>query len=221
MHPTGPQPPKVYWVRRALVLGVIVLLLVAVAWLLGGRGGAATGALSGPSASPSPSHPAATSHAPTPTPTTATSRAPSPSASTTRSAAPTAVATPACTTSQLTVTASTDAASYPVGATPHLRMRIENTSGKACTRDLGAAQNELVITSGSAHVWSSDDCNPGGTPQVETLTPGQSYSVAVTWLGKLSQPGCPATQPSATKGTYRLVGRNGTIHSTPATFSLT
>jgi hypothetical protein len=174
MHPTGPQPPKVYWVRRALVLGVIVLLLVAVAWLLGGRGGAATGALSGPSASPSPSHPAATSHAPTPTPTTATSRTPSASASTTtRSAAPTVAATPACTTSQLTVTASTDAASYPVGATPHLRMRIENTSSKACTRDLGAAQNELTITSGSAHVWSSDDCNPGGTPQVETLAPGQ------------------------------------------------
>jgi hypothetical protein len=108
-----------------------------------------------------------------------------------------------------------------VGATPHLRMRIENTSSKACTRDLGAAQNELTITSGSAHVWSSDDCNPGGTPQVETLAPGQSYSVAVTWLGKLSQPGCPANQPNATKGTYKLVGRNGTIHSTPAAFSLT
>jgi hypothetical protein len=100
-------------------------------------------------------------------------------------------------------------------------MRIENTSAKACTRDIGAPQNELVITSGTTRVWSSDDCNPGGTAQVVTMTPGQSYSVSVTWLGHLSQKGCPANQPTAGKGTYKLTARNGGVTSAPATFALT
>jgi hypothetical protein len=100
-------------------------------------------------------------------------------------------------------------------------MKIQNTSTTACTRDIGAAQNELVITSGTVRVWSSDDCNPGGTPQVVTMAPGQSYSVAVTWLGRLSQKGCPANQPIASKGTYKLTGRNGDVTSPPAVFALT
>jgi hypothetical protein len=119
------------------------------------------------------------------------------------------------------VTASTDAASYPTGSTPRLRMKIENSSSRACVRDVGAPQNELVLTSGSVRVWSSDDCNPGGTPQVVTMAPGQSYSVSVTWLGHLSKKGCPANQPMAAKGTYKLTGRNGDITSAPATFALT
>ena len=127
----------------------------------------------------------------------------------------------ACTKSQLAVTASTDAASYPTGSTPRLRMKIENTSSTPCTRDIGASQNELLITSGTARVWSSDDCSPGGGSQVVTMAPAQSYSVAVTWLGKLSKKDCPANQPSATKGTYKLTGRNGDVTSAPAVFALT
>jgi len=81
--------------------------------------------------------------------------------------------------------------------------------------------NELVITSGDTRVWSSDDCNTAGSSQVATLQPGQSYSVSVTWLGRLSEKGCPADQPLAQKGSYKLVGRNGDITSAPAAFSLT
>jgi hypothetical protein len=100
-------------------------------------------------------------------------------------------------------------------------MKIQNTSQTACKRDIGADKNELIITSGSAHVWSSDDCSPGGNAQIETIAPGQSFSVAVTWLGRLSQPSCPTNQPAASKGNYKLVGRNGTVSSSPAVFSLT
>jgi hypothetical protein len=100
-------------------------------------------------------------------------------------------------------------------------MRIQNTSSKPCRRDIGAAQNELLITSGSTRVWSSDDCNPGGAAQVQTIQPGQSYSVTVTWLGKLSKKGCPTDQPEAQAGSYKLTGRNGDVTSKPATFALT
>ena len=214
MHPTGPQPPGVYWFRRVLVLLVLLVLLLGVRWLLTGRSGGT------PVASPT------TTTSPPASPSVSTSSPQSPSmpaspTTSTTAARPTSTAAPACTKAQITVTASTDAASYPVGSTPHLRMKIQNTSSTACTRDIGAAQNTLIITSGTVRVWSSDDCNPGGTPQVVTMTPGQSYSVSVTWLGRLSQKDCPANQPIASKGTYKLTGRNGDVTSAPAIFALT
>jgi len=205
MHPTGPQSPGVYWVRRAAVLVVLLVLLLGVRWLLTGRGGGT------PAATPTPSPSQSSSSSQSSTPTTSTSTSPK----------PTSTGTVACTKSQISVTASTDAASYPVGSTPHLRMKIENTSSTPCTRDIGASQNELLITSGTARVWSSDDCSPGGGYQVVTMAPAQSYSVAVTWLGKLSKKDCPANQPSASKGTYKLTGRNGDVTSAPAVFALT
>ena len=61
----------------------------------------------------------------------------------------------------------------------------------------------------------------GGASQVVVLGPGESYSVGVTWLGRLSQKGCPADQPIASAGTYKLVGRNGGLSSDPAVFALT
>ena len=208
MRPVGPQSPGTYWLRRLLVLAVVVALLLGVRWLL-------TGGDAEPAAGGSPS----------PSPSASATETPAPSESPSASPTATGSATPApdgqCADSAIAVTASTDAASYTVGSTPRLRMRIENTSGTACKRDVGAAQNELVITSGSTRVWSSDDCNPGGDPNVVTLEPGQSYSVSVTWLGNLSQKGCPADQPLAEAGTYKLTGRNGEVTSEPAVFALT
>jgi hypothetical protein len=212
MHPVGPQSPGTYWLRRLLVLAVVVALLLGLRWFLTGRDSDPAGE---PSAGASPSA------SPTATPTETQSSSPSATPSTTASASATAAPDGQCADSAITVTASTDAASYTVGSTPRLRMRIENTSDAACKRDVGAAQNELVITSGSTQVWSSDDCNPGGDPNVVTLDPGQSYSVSVTWLGRLSQKGCPADQPLAEAGTYKLTGRNGEVTSEPAVFALT
>jgi len=204
LRPVGPQSPGVYWVRRLVVLLVVLALLLGIRFLLF-RGDSTTTATPEPSTSPT------ASTTPEPTDTGSPSAEPT----------PTATAVPACKDSQITVTASTDAATYTVGSTPRLRMRIQNTSDTACRRDIGAAQNELLITSGSARVWSSDDCNPGGTAQVVTLKPEQSYSVSVTWLGRLSAKGCPADQPLAEAGTYKLTGRNGDVTSDAAVFSLT
>jgi hypothetical protein len=216
LHPVGPQSPGVYWFRRIIVLVVVVALLVGVRWLLTGRSGDGSSSAAGPTTSPTASP--TTSPSTTPKPTTSPTTKPSSSPTTKPS---TSAGVAACKDSAITVTASTDAASYTVGSTPRLRMRIQNTSDTACKRDVGAAMNELLITSGSARVWSSDDCNTAGTQQVATLQPGQSYSVSVTWLGRLSAKGCPADQPLAQKGSYKLTGRNGEIVSQPAVFALT
>ncbi len=215
LHPVGPQDQGVYWVRRALVLVVVLTLLLGVRWLLTGRGSSPDPGAAGPTSSPT-----AQSSPPAASPTTSASTKPTASSS----AKPSASASggvPLCADSDIAVTASTDAASYPVGATPRLRMRIANSSTVACRRNIGADVNELVITSGATAVWSSDDCNPDGNAQLATLAPGQSYSVSVTWLGRLSAKGCPASQPLAQKGTYKLVGRNGDVASPGAVFVLT
>ena len=216
MHPRGPLPPGVYWVRRVVAVLVIIAVVLAARW-------AYHRVRSTPSASPTASPTASVtttptaSHSATPTvshsatPTASHSPSPSPSASTLRS----------CANSDIRVTASTDAATYVVGSTPKLRMRIQNVSSTPCRRDLGAAANELLITSGTAHVWSSDDCNPSSTSDIQTMPPDQSFSVSVTWLGRLSAKGCPANEPYAQPGSYKLVGRNGSVSSTPAIFALT
>jgi hypothetical protein len=108
-----------------------------------------------------------------------------------------------------------------VGATPRLRLKVTNTGKVACTRDVGSPQNELIIKSGGNPVWSSDDCNPGGNPEVVTLKVNGSWSVDVTWPGRYSKPSCPTNQPVAAAGSYTLTGRNGTITSKPSSFSLT
>ncbi len=216
LHPRGPLPPGVYWVRRLLALLVVVALLLGVRWVYQRTFGSSGSSDASPTTSPTSSPSTSPTKSPSASPTSA-----SPTTSPSGSASPSTTAVPLCADSAIAVTASTDAASYPVGSTPRLRMRIQNTSSKPCRRDIGAGQNELVITSGSTRVWSSDDCNPGGAAQVQTIQPGQSYSVTVTWLGKLSKKGCPADLPEAQAGSYKLTGRNGTVTSKPATFALT
>ncbi|MEI8055938.1 MAG: hypothetical protein WCI29_00925 [Actinomycetes bacterium] len=200
LNPVGPAGRTAYWIRRLVLLGLVLVLVLGLKWLIFGRG---------------------TQSADTNSPGGSSTSAPStnPSVSPTNTAD--AGQTLACADSDLKVTASTDAARYPVGSTPRLRMKIENVSAKPCTRDIGAAQNELVIRSGSVRVWSSDDCSPGGSPDIATLAPGQSFSVTVTWPGRLSAPGCTGKKAIAKAGTYRLVGRNGTLRSSASPFSLT
>lgn len=223
MRPVGPQSPGVYWVRRGLAVLIVLVVLLGAWWLVGGRGGAGN-----PSAAATPG--------PSLTPAPPSSPAPLPSVSKKPSKSPTAVSTAApttsptadptasivdCKNSAITVTVSTDAASYPVGSTPRLRMRIANTSGSACRRDVGAPANELIVKSGGNPFWSSDDCNPGGTPDVAVLAAGQTYSVTLVWLGRASAPKCPADQAAAVAGPYTVVGRNGGVTSAPVRFSLT
>ena len=46
MHPVGPLDPKVYWLRRVVVIGVAVLLLVGLVWFVVAK--ARSSAASGP-----------------------------------------------------------------------------------------------------------------------------------------------------------------------------
>ncbi len=206
MHPTGPEPPMVYWIRRAAIVVVVLTVLIAGWWLVGSLlgGGDESGAAGESGAEPSASASA------------------SAGADGSASPEPAADAEPkACDDSVILVEASTDAGTYPVGSTPRLTLAITNTGAVACKRDVGPKANELEITSGGYHVWSSDDCNASDKSKVVVLDPDEKVASAITWNGRLSQKGCPDEEGAQAKaGRYDLTGRNGKVTSEPASFAL-
>ena len=201
LNPIGPEPSGVYWRRRLLVLGVVLLVLLAF-WffLLRGRGSSST-----PSASPTPSPTAA----------------PTGTANPTSTASPTSGTVPACADSAITVSIKVDGQSFPVGNPVTLTEGIKNSGDTACKRDIGAKANTVIITSGGYPVWSSDDCSPGGGSNVVTMKPGDEYQVTVTWKGELTEGKCPSNPPQAQAGSYDAKGRNGKVDSKQVTFALT
>lgn len=208
MHPSGPEPQLVYWIRRIAVALVIVTVLALVWWLLGSLRGGGDSA----SAPATPSASAGTASATEGALPTSTA-APSPTAPAEPTDCPNAV---------IAVDATTDASTYKVGETPKLTLTITNTGSVACKRDVGPKANELEITSGGYHVWSSDDCNASDKSKVATLKPGETFASSITWDGKISQKGCPDGDngPEAKAGRYDVVGRNGKVTSDGTPFAL-
>lgn len=231
----GPLDPAVYWRRRAILGGAVVLVLVLlIVLLVGGSSGASKpngtsgGAAPSPTVDQAPTASPSPSASPTGSPSASASVSASASASAAASASPSASprasahsASDGCTTDQLTLAASTGKSVYHLGANPVLAMTVRNTSPDSCTVDLGASQRELVITSGTAHTWSSKDCAPASGRAVTVLHPKQRVAFTVTWSGKRSQVGCKGDRPVASAGTYRLTAQLGTLTSTASVFRLT
>ena len=210
LHPRGPLPPGVYWRRRAITAAVAVVALLLLARACGGESGDASLDTDDPPVSASPSA-APADTVPSPRPTAA---APSPSAPPPRAAGQ------PCRDADLQVMATANAKEYSGGVRPRLTLVVTNLASVSCTRDLGAAARELRVVSGGDRVWSSDDCAPGGQPDVVLLEPGRSRSFAVTWSRTRSRPGCAGSRDAVGPGTYRVIGRLGGIERPGDVFSL-
>jgi hypothetical protein len=209
LNPIGPEPPTVYWIRRVAIVVIVIVVIVALWWGVSAlRGGSASddGAAT-PSDSASSSVEASDSASPEET------------ASADASDSGEVVE---CEDSAIEVVATTDSSTYPVGSTPKLTLSITNIGDVACTRDVGPKANELEITSGGYHVWSSDDCNASSKSKVSVLQPDETVASSITWNGRLSQKGCPTEEGDKAKaGRYDLVGRNGKVTSESTPFALT
>ena len=201
-QPVGPLPAQTYWLRRAGVLLAVLLVLFVATIPLRGGGGEDTLA----------------SDSPTSEPTSEPSEAPDPTAAPTPE--PTAAPEP-CPDGALEVRATSDAESYPVGATAALALTVKNTGPVPCMRALGQGSVELIVTSGDDRVWSSDDCAPGGDPGEVVLEPGAEQSARATWATVRSAAGCPPDQPQAQPGTYRVTARVGELQVPGSVFQVT
>lgn len=206
LNPVGPEPASVYWRRRIVVIvGALVVLLLL--WWLISPGG--SGAPTAASASPT-TLPTVATMSPSASPSVSVSG--SPSASTT-SGAP-------CQDTDITVSVSSQQTVFPLGSPVSFIMKITNNGVVACSRDVGAAANTFVITSGGFDVWSSDACSPSSETQVEEIPPGEAYAVKGTWDGSVTANGCGASATAAEAGAYQVVAKNGDITSDPLSFTL-
>ena len=219
LTPIGPEPPMVYWLRRASIAIVALAVIIGLWWLLGSRGSSDTAvpaASTGVIATADPSAPS--SLAPMPSPSTTGDALAGDLAAGDVSASGEILD---CKNSEISVVASTDKDSYTVGAKPELTMTIQNIGSVACTRDVGAKANSLEITSGGYHVWSSDDCGASDQSKIITLQPGKKVATGIEWNGKVTTKGCPTKGTPAKPGRYQVTGKNLKSKSPAATFSLT
>lgn len=126
-----------------------------------------------------------------------------------------------CADGDLSITARTDATSYPAGSKPVLSLVVTNTGDAPCVRDLDAAKQAVaVVRTPGDGLWGSNDCSPGDTDDVRTLAPGEEAVFSVRWSGKTSMPGCAGERTVVPPGTYQLLARLDGIISEPVSFTL-
>jgi hypothetical protein len=228
----GPLPPAVYWRRRAIVLGGVLVLLFLVAQACMSTAAAPEDTAGGDPAAAvatATGDPAGQPLRPT-GPTGAATGGPSPSATRSPPADPPAGAgdpageldpadPDACTDQEILVTAETDRRRFPVGASVQFTIRIQNGSERTCRRDIGGDQRELYLRKGSGanKVWSTRDCGGPSGSDVRELEPGFETSHFIVWHGG-SSGSCAGEEPAGEPvepGEYQLVARLGTGFSAP------
>ncbi|MFN3707387.1 hypothetical protein [Microcella sp.] len=197
-HPVGPQPPSVYWRRRAVVgLGLIAVIVVII--LIVVRPGTAE-----PTGSTEPT-PAATDSAEGADGDDEQSDL---DAAAEEAAAEGGGAPQACTSEQVQVTPLTDAESYGPESQPQLSLSLLNTGTRPCIIEAGSDVQEFLITSGPDRIWSSRDCQVDPVAATVVLEPGEERSTpAIPWNRTRSEPGVCDVQRTPVPGggaTYRL-----------------
>lgn len=231
LEPHGPLPRQIYWRRRALALGVAVLVIGIVAAIvtvvvLNTR------STEQPTANESPA-PAGQAAAPTPLPgenpdikspiQPPAQQAPPPTATPTAAVVPPPILREGddCPDSTLAVKGITNQPQFIVGDQPKFTMVVTNIGLVACQRDVGAAVlAAYVYTLDNQRLWSNLDCAPSNETLIKTFQPGEQVTTEVTWTGMGSAPNCPLPRQPIGPGTYNLVVQLGNLRSAPVPFIL-
>ncbi|WP_182064277.1 hypothetical protein [Curtobacterium sp. ME12] len=217
-HPVGPEKPVVYWRRRALVLGALLVVVLVVVLIVVGRGSGATSAAPSASASAGAGSGASSAGSAGSGSRSSRSAAPKPAASASASASkPAAADGSTCTKDQIVLTPVLDKSAYGPTEDPKIAMSIKNSGTNSCHMDLGSAQQVLTISSGQEQYWSSKDCQTGGTNQDVTIKSGQTLTTpAIAWdRTRSSTSTCDSSRPAVTAGgaSYHLQVAVGNLES--------
>jgi hypothetical protein len=228
LEPQGPLPSQIYWRRRALAIGVAVVvvgIVAAVVLMVVSRG---SGTETTAAEQPAPAAPAATP-LPGENPEVKTPIEPPPALAPPPTATPTAAVQPPpvlqegddCPDSTLAVKGITSQPQYVVGDQPKFTMVVTNIGLVACKRDVGAAVLAAYVYSmDNTRLWSNLDCAPSNETLVKTFAPGEQVTTEVTWTGMGSAPQCPLPRQPIGPGTYNLMVQLGNLRSAPVPFIL-
>ncbi|MDP9798210.1 hypothetical protein J2S43_006722 [Catenuloplanes nepalensis] len=239
----GPHPPAVYWRRRAVVIGALLVVIMVIVYSCTRGGGTDTPTGQG-TGTPSPNADATPTS--TASPAVLTPRTDPPGQSQSFNPAPeggsaglpqpedslfpTAGAdgivvggNGGCAQGAITISAATDRASVARGAGLQFELKIKNGSGQACTLDVGSREQEMYLKRGAETIWSSDTCADPGVSDMRTFAPGEETTIGTAgWNGKSSAK-CSngsAAGDAPTAGTYQLFGRLSQQTTNPITITL-
>lgn len=228
LEPHGPLPSQIYWRRRALAIGIAVVVVgiiaAIVAVIMSSGSGSETKAADETAAAEAPPTPLPGENPEVKTPVMPPAQhAPPPTAT------PTAAVTPPpllkegddCPDSTLAVKGITSQPEYVVGDQPKFTMVVTNIGLVACKRDVGAAVLAAYVYSlDNNRLWSNLDCAPSNETLVKTFNPGEQVTTEVTWTGMGSAPQCPMPRQPIGPGTYNLMVQLGNLRSAPVPFIL-
>jgi hypothetical protein len=210
----------VYWRRRAVVVGAVLVVILILAYSCSGDPDPNT-PRANPSSTGTPSS-AASSSAPSvisPNPTDPSSGLPANTGNNTGVTGAGATGE-TCTDAELSVVSATEKTSVQRGTPVKFFIRIKNISDRTCVRDVGAQMQELFLESGSTKQWSSDACgDSNGTADVRTFQPALEREYYQVWEGKGTAQGCNS-QALLPTGTYQLRARLGNKVSEPVTVTV-
>ncbi|WIM96214.1 adhesin [Actinoplanes oblitus] len=211
----GPLSPAVYWRRRAVVLGALLLGIIVWFVACSHEDDTSPNTKNASSSLPTPA-PAKPSVSASPTPSGLLDSAPpggqsypDPDAAQSQQTLPgddggllpttaggangtgsnTNVNEPAdgsCTDAEMLVTPVPATATIKRGAPLSITLKIKNVGTRTCTRDVGADPQELYLDQGAQTVWSSDKCSPARGSDVQSFPPGVEREWHITWNGRQS-----------------------------------
>jgi hypothetical protein len=235
----GSLPSSVYWRRRAVVAGGVLVLVLVTTYACAGQSGgseqgkSAQGGKGAQSAGSSPTAPPTKPIVLTPSPGEASNGAPpfgsggGGGTNTGATGAGTGGKTGtgagngdgSCTDAELSLSLAADPAPVRFGEPSRLILRIRNTANHTCTRDVGAQMQELYIQADKSTLWSSDKCDGKNGQNIVTFEPNALEEYSFSWDGTATDAGC-TNRRAVPRGTYRLYGRVGTKTSDPAVLTV-
>jgi hypothetical protein len=210
----GPLPARVYWVRRIMVLGTALLLVFAIARLLGDSSDGSSPGHDGDDARLSAESSSSSS---TPTDDPTPNVTPSADATMSGSGKPSAPST-AAETSQAPVLAQPEGACVDsdIAVTPKVEnavagrdvlvvLQLRTMSSPACTWRVSADSLTLDITSGDDAIWSSRDCHRAIQRRDVVVRRDVTTNVGVVWKeAKRSDEDCSSRTEWASAGWYHV-----------------
>lgn len=199
-------PARIYWFRRAMVLGSVFAVVFGVAHLVGGGGGGG-GAAAPAAANLGRTTPTGNGGPLGPRPVSG----PSAAATGTPPAVALAQPTGPCSLDDITVTPVLDDAF--AGRSVALTLQLSGVQ-PACTFQLSPQTLVAKVVHGNDRLWTSQQC-PGSVPrQSVVVRSAQTTTVQVSWSGRRSDQNCSKATSWAVPAAYRVVA--AVVGSEPA-----
>lgn len=199
LHPVGHLPPSVYWVRRALALALLLILVIALFQVFGG-GDPKPAASAGPVGSPSSAAPVSTL---SPSPGGSASPGGSSTSSTPRAQESRQPRNDSgrCTGSMVRVEVQPAARRVSSGRPLNFQVQLSTLRRDGCAAVVDATRLVVTVMSGKDRIWTSAHCVKAVSRATLALSAKEATST-VAWNGRRSAAGCPTTSPAARPGTY-------------------